>query len=67
MLKSVSDSERTAGEMLAMFYEAWAMTLENRHKYELADKTLLLGQSRNAEPKSRLLEAHTRLLYAVAC
>ena len=46
------------GQRLALFYEAYAVVLETKRQYALADRCYALGLERSAQPVDRLQRRH---------
>eukprot|EP00166_Cyanidium_caldarium_P003930 ctg_39.g1 len=46
------------GQRLALFYEAYAVVLETKRQYALADRCYALGLERSAQPMDRLQRRH---------
>lgn len=44
------------GELSALFYEAWATTLEFKKQFDKADQVYLLGIEKDAQPATRLIQ-----------
>lgn len=49
------------GNGLALFYEAWALSLENLGDCNKADEVLNLGIHRSAQPLERLQKQHKQV------
>lgn len=50
------------GEHCALFYEAWATTLERSRQYEEADKAYVTGVQKDAQPIERLKQRQSAFL-----